>query len=180
MTPVEHNAGEHRDPEPATGGAAVEDRLRQLFAGQRLAVLSTQHEGRPYGSVVAFDASDDLRRLVFATTRTTRKFGNLAVQPWVAMVVDSRDNRESDFHEAIAVTATGRSREVTGAERSELAARYLHKHPALKGFVESPTCAVVAVEVETYYLVSRFQHVVELHMRCDDATGEGTTDRARS
>jgi nitroimidazol reductase NimA-like FMN-containing flavoprotein (pyridoxamine 5'-phosphate oxidase superfamily) len=142
----------------------IEVTLRKLFAAQRLAVLSTQGDGRPYGSLVAFCSSDDLRRLVFATTRNTRKFGYLSAHPWVALVVDSRSNRESDFHEAIAVTATGRSREASGDERSRLAERYLAKHPALGGFVASPTCAIVVVDVTTYYLVSRFQHVVELHM----------------
>jgi nitroimidazol reductase NimA-like FMN-containing flavoprotein (pyridoxamine 5'-phosphate oxidase superfamily) len=143
----------------------IERQVRDLFAKQRLAVLSTQREGRPYGSLVAFDASPDLRRLAFATTRTTRKFANLAQDPWVALVIDSRSNRESDFHEAVAVTATGRGREAAGEEHAELAGRYLAKHPALKDFVASPTCALVVVEVETYFMVSRFQHVVELHMR---------------
>lgn len=166
------NGEEMDDGRPATPDGELTMReaktaavLRELFASQRLAVLSTQHGGRPYGSLVAFDADDDLRRLVFATTRTTRKFANLVADPHVALVIDSRDNREDDFHEAVAVTATGRSREALGSERDQLAARYLGKHPALRGFVESPTCAVVVVAVDTYYLVSRFQNVVELHIR---------------
>jgi nitroimidazol reductase NimA-like FMN-containing flavoprotein (pyridoxamine 5'-phosphate oxidase superfamily) len=152
------------------GGKAVredqaEAQLRSLFSSQRLAVLSTQRDGRPYGSLVAFEVSDDLKQLVFATARTTRKFANLLADPWVALVIDSRDNRESDFREAVAVTATGLSREVFGTEREALAGRYLAKHPALREFVESPTCAVVAVQVTTYYLVSRFEDVVEVPMR---------------
>lgn len=141
------------------------DLLRSLFAAQRLAVLSTQQDGRPYASLVGFWTSSDLRRLAFATTRTTRKFANLLADPWVALLIDSRDNRESDFHHAVAVTVTGAAREATGTERDELAVAYLAKHPALKGFVESPTCAMVVLDVETYYLVQRFQDVVELHMR---------------
>jgi len=143
----------------------IEAVLRELFAAQRLAVLSTQQDGRPYGSLVGFDAADDLRSVVFATTRATRKFANLMADPWVALVIDSRDNRESDFHAAVAVTATGASREALGAERDAAAAHYLRKHPALKSFVDSPTCAMVVVDVDTYYLVRRFQDVVELHMR---------------
>ncbi|MBM3146755.1 MAG: pyridoxamine 5'-phosphate oxidase family protein, partial [Actinobacteria bacterium] len=34
----------------------IEAVLRELFAAQRLAVLSTQQGGRPYGSLVGFDA----------------------------------------------------------------------------------------------------------------------------
>lgn len=143
----------------------IESTLRTLFSTQRLAVLSTQQDGRPYGSLVGFDATDDLRSLAFATTRATRKFANLVADPWVALVIDSRSNHESDFYAAIAVTATGASREVLDAERGEVATRYLRKHPALEAFVESPTCAMIVVEVNTYYLVRRFQDVVELHIR---------------
>lgn len=139
--------------------------LHSLFAAQRLAVLSTQRDGRPYASLVGFWAAPDARRLVFATTRTTRKFANLRADPWVALLIDSRENRESDFHRAVAVTAVGAAREAQGSERAALATAYLAKHPALRGFVESPTCALVVVDVDTYYLVTRFQHVVELHMK---------------
>jgi hypothetical protein len=34
----------------------------------------------------------------------------------------------------------------------------------LETFVASPGCAIVKVEVDTYYVVTHFQSVVELHM----------------
>ncbi len=81
------------------------------------------------------------------------------------MVVDNRSNREADFHRASAVTATGVVKETEGSERDRLQKLYLAKHPYLKGFVSSPTCALLKVEVETYYVVNRFQNVTELHIR---------------
>jgi len=62
-------------------GLRVRELLEGLFAGQRLAVLATQGEGQPYGSLVAFSAAPDLRRLVFATARSTRKYVNLRADP---------------------------------------------------------------------------------------------------
>ena len=53
-------------------------RLRGLFESQKLAVLSTQSDGQPYASLVAFWAPDDLKSIYFATPNTTRKFANLA------------------------------------------------------------------------------------------------------
>jgi hypothetical protein len=35
----------------------------------------------------------------------------------------------------------------------------------LKEFVSSPTCALLKMDVETYYVVSRFQNVLELHIK---------------
>lgn len=135
--------------------------LSGLFTSQKLAVLATHQKGQPYGSLVAFAAASDLKHLVFATTRTTRKFANLEADPRVSMVLDNRSNRVADFRKAVAATALGRAGEARGKERGKLAAIYLAKHPHLKDFVNSPTCALVKVRVEVYYVVWRFQNVFE-------------------
>ena len=135
------------------------------FQEQRLAVLSTHDRGQPYASLVAFSASEDLTRLRFATNRATRKYANLQRDGRVALLVDNRSNATSDFREAMAVTATGRAREVGEDEKGALQRGYLAKHPYLEEFVSAPTCALFEVEVGTYYAVHRFQNVLELHMK---------------
>jgi hypothetical protein len=65
----------------------------------------------------------------------------------------------------VAVTVLGEAEEVIGAERDGLLANYLAKHPHLESFATSPSCALLRVWVRSYYLVSRFQEVVELHVR---------------
>ena len=142
----------------------VEDTVRDLFRAQKLAVLSTHGSGQPYASLVAFVASGDLKHLYFATPRTTRKYHNLDVDPKVAMLMDSRSNLESDIHTAVAVTATGTAGEVREQEKDQGVRLYLSKHPYLQDFIRAESCAFIRVTVETYYLVSRFQQVIELHV----------------
>ena len=139
--------------------------LRDLFTNQRLAVLATHNHGQPYTSLVAFSAGEDLRYLAFATTRSTRKFANLSADPRVSMLVDNRSNRVSDIRRAVAATATGRVEEVTSEEREEILRMYLLKHPYMEEFVRSPTCAMLKLEIETYFVVRQFQKVFELHMK---------------
>jgi nitroimidazol reductase NimA-like FMN-containing flavoprotein (pyridoxamine 5'-phosphate oxidase superfamily) len=139
--------------------------LRGLFSSQSLAVLATYGSGQPYGSLVAFAATDDLKSLLLATKRATRKFANLTRHPRIALVMDNRANQETDFQQAVAVTATGTVREVGTAERDRLLSLYLSKHPSLREFVTSPTCALLRVDVDTYYVVSQFQNVMELHIK---------------
>jgi len=139
--------------------------LKGLFSSQRLAVLATQSKEQPYGNLVAFVATNDLKHILFATTRATRKYANISENPRVAMVMDNRSNQEADFHEAAAVTATGVVKEVKGSEKETLLRLYLSRHPYLKDFVSSPTCALLKMDVETYYVVRQFQEVVELHIR---------------
>ena len=138
--------------------------LKKLFHHQRLGVLSTQNNGHPYTSLVAFAASEDLKRLYFATTRSTRKYANLSGDPRVSMLIDNRSNKASDFKRAIAVTATGKAEEVKFDNRETIKAEYLSKHPYLKEFVEAPTCAIIRLKVNTYFMVTHFQNVIEIHM----------------
>jgi nitroimidazol reductase NimA-like FMN-containing flavoprotein (pyridoxamine 5'-phosphate oxidase superfamily) len=142
----------------------LRSRLGALFREQRLAVLSTNDQGQPYSSLLAFSASDDLAHLLFATSRATRKYANLRRNERVSLLVDNRSNSTSDFRDAMAVTVIGRAREVANAERGDLQAGYLAKHPYLDEFVSAPTCALFEVQVDVYYAVHRFQSVVELHM----------------
>lgn len=139
--------------------------LEDLFLNQRLAVLCTQREGAPYGNLVAFSSADELTRLVFVTPKATRKFANITADHRVAMLIDNRSNDSLDFSQAIAVTATGRAFDLKSEERERLLDGYLLKHPHLAEFAKSPSCAVISIEVETYYCVYRFQNVMELHLK---------------
>ncbi|MBN1570893.1 MAG: pyridoxamine 5'-phosphate oxidase family protein [Acidobacteria bacterium] len=142
----------------------IKDDLMKLFRAQPLAVLSTQQEGQPYASLVAFASSDDLTRLYFATIRSTRKFANIMKDSRVAMLIDNRSNNPADFQQATTVTATGRTVEVAPGERSGVLELYLAKHPDLKNFVNSPTCVLCEVGVGVYFVCSNFQNVVEVHI----------------
>ncbi len=139
-------------------------RLGVLFRAQNLAALSTHHAGQPYASLVAFYAGDDLKNIYFVTPKTTRKYANLTADNRVAVMVNSSTNQTSDFHQAISVTAVGKAKEVAGADKKLILSQYLVKHPHLDDFVRSPTCALIEVAVNSYYMVKNFQNVMELHL----------------
>ncbi len=140
--------------------------LLELLTSQRLAVLATTEEtGHPYASLMAFAVTEDLKTVLLVTGRATRKYANLREEPRVALLIDSRSDAASDIHEAVAATVLGDAEEVSGAERERLLEVYLAKHPHLEAFALSPSCALLRVNVKSYYLVRRFQQVTELHVR---------------
>ena len=133
--------------------------LNDLLQQQLHAVLATADQAGPYASLVAFAASPDLRQLVFATGRATRKFRNLAASGTAALLIDNRANTLADVNEATAVTVLGRAAEVAGEERGRLVSILLDRHPGLADFVHAPDTALVAITVERYLLVDHFQRV---------------------
>jgi len=134
--------------------AQLQSLLRELFASQKFAALATEDVGKPHNCLVAFAATDDLRNLLFTTSRDTSKYRNIVAESRVAILVDSRSNQDSDFRNSIAVTATGKAKEAKGKERDRLLGSYLAKHPQLADFANVSENALIKVEISNYEIAT--------------------------
>ena len=135
-----------------------------LLTAQKLGILATLGQAYPYQNIVAFAASGDLKSILFATRRSTSKYKNLKSKKRVAIFIDDRSNRETDFHDATGVSVLGAARELRGADRQKFMKLFLRKHPSLHDFLSAPDCALFAIRVQVYYAVLHFQDVVEVRM----------------
>ena len=126
--------------------------LKALFTSQRLAVLATQSEGQPHESLVAFACSDDLKYILLATSRDTRKYHDMQANPRVAVLIDNRSSEESDFQQAIAVTAKGIVENPGESDVERYEKIYLEKHPHLREFILDPNVALVTIDVNEYLI----------------------------
>jgi uncharacterized protein YhbP (UPF0306 family) len=146
-------ANDLRD-EPITG------RIRTLVLEEPFAVLCTQGEGQPYGSVVAFAFDQNLRSFVFATPIATRKYRLLSTCDRVALVVDNRGRYPGEFMRVGAVTITGKAHQVEqGPDFDRWAQLLVSRHPYLHSFVQSPSTALFRVDTVRFLHVTRFQEV---------------------
>jgi uncharacterized protein YhbP (UPF0306 family) len=138
----------------------VTESIHALVAGELFAVLCTQGEGQPYGSVVAFAFDNDLRSFLFATSRATNKFRLLSQCDRVALVVDNRGKFPGELVKVEAITITGKAQEIEpGPEFEGWAQLLTARHPYLKSFVESPSTALLRIEAIRFLYVTRFQEV---------------------
>jgi len=135
--------------------------IKILLTSQRFAVLATLSEGQPYSNLVAFAETDNLRSLLFVTSRKTHKYSNTLVSKKVALLIDSRTNQTSDFSSAIAITALGTIDEVAAENKDYLSEIYLYKHPELKDFLSNPSSALMKIVVNNY-IVATFDSVRRL------------------
>ena len=137
--------------------------IKKLLASQRFAVLATQFEGQPYSNLVALAEADNLRSLLFVTSRDTRKYSNMLANKKVAVLIDSRTNQALDLNNAVAITALGAIEEVGTDNKGYLSGVYLSKHPQLKDFLHEPSNALMRISV-TEYIVATFESVRHLHI----------------
>lgn len=137
--------------------------IKSVLTAQRFAVLATQSDGQPYSNLIAFAESDELRKIIFVTSRDTRKYSNAKVNNRVAVLIDSRTNQASDLQTAVAITALGTIGEVDRGARNHLSELYVLKHPLLADFIDKPSNALMQVMV-TDYIVATFEGVTYLSM----------------
>lgn len=148
------------DPVSLPSKPAAEDLIRRLVEKQPYAVLCVQGEGQPYGALVAFAFSEDLRHVVFATPVATRKYRLLSECSHVALLVDNRPDKAGELMEIEAVTATGRATQIEGgSEFDQWAGLLLDRHPYLKSFVQADSSALFRIDVVRFLHVMRFQEV---------------------
>lgn len=126
----------------------LRQKVKSLLASQRLCVLSTDAQGQPYSSLVAFAETDDLRKLLFVTSRHTSKYSNVLSNKNVAVLVDSRSNTDSDFGTALAITAIGEAAEAPASDTNDFRRVFLSKHPDLRAFVDSPDSVLLILKVK--------------------------------
>ena len=157
---VPSSADDWASRDPTEEECSTPERIRRLLTEQPYAVLCTQSQSQPYGSLVAFAASKDLRTLVFSTPVTTRKYRLLTECPNVALLIDSRSTSPVDMMRIEAVTVTGHARVVAGGtEFDSWAGLLTARHPHFSTFVRAESSALVCVTVVRYFHVSRFQEV---------------------
>ena len=157
------------NPEGEKDVTSSEDQIAKeidvLLTSQGLAVLSTQRNGQPYSSLMAYAHADEIQTVLVATGKSTRKNANLVEEARVSLLVDNRSNSTEDFHAALALTILGRANPVEERKKQYYENIYLERHPYLEKFLESPSTILYRIEVYHYLLVKRFQNVMEYHLR---------------
>ncbi len=133
-------------------------KLRGLLKSQMLGVIATEMDGIPHASLVAYCSTDDLKYLIFATSKNTKKFQNLTKNSNVCLLIDNRENNPSDFNNAITVTALGNAKEIK-ENKDYFKDLFLKKHSNLIDFINSSDCALLKIKVDKYQFVSNFQNV---------------------
>ncbi len=150
-----------RQQEPgALHNADLADQIRKLVANEMYCILGTQGDNQPYGSLIAYAHTGDLKHFFFKTQMTTRKYKLLIDCPQVALVIDSRCRHQEDMTKVEAVTITGKATQLKAGPDHQLGIKLLrNRHAYLANFLDSESTALFRIDVLRYFHVIRFQEV---------------------
>ncbi len=138
------------------------ERIKKLCQEQLFGVLATQGQRECYNSLISFETSEDLSKIVFATPIATKKFDFIKQNDSVSILIDNRSSNPESINDIAAVTAMGKVKILKEKEETNKWSHALvDKHNYLESFIKAPTTAIILMEIDKYYYVSSFQEVVE-------------------
>jgi len=136
------------------------DELKQLNIKALHAVLATAHDSIPYTSLVAYAFDYREKLFVFLTPRKTTKYSNILKNPNVSLLIDTRENTDKDYLSGEAFTVIGKAVALRASKRRErLLKTFLNKHPKLLDFSKERSTAIIAVDIQRCFKVTKFQEV---------------------
>ncbi len=132
------------------------DEMKRLLRENRLCVLATASEGRPHCSLMAYATDEDCREIYMVTLKETRKYRNLKENPWVSLLVDTRQSDpETMVGGGKALTVAGLVREVEEPEeRSRVLSRFIEANPHMEDFVKQLDAEPVVIRVRSFLLLA--------------------------
>jgi uncharacterized pyridoxamine 5'-phosphate oxidase family protein len=127
------------------------DTMIAFFRERTHGVLATSNRDLPHCSLMAFLPEEDGRFFYLVTRAGTTKYDNLVHNPRVSFLVDDRDEAAREGRlVARALTVAGRVLGVAaGADRSDLMARFLVRHPTLAELARHRAAVLVTVRMES-------------------------------
>jgi nitroimidazol reductase NimA-like FMN-containing flavoprotein (pyridoxamine 5'-phosphate oxidase superfamily) len=128
------------------------DEMKSLLQARTMCVLATVADGRPHCSLMAYAVGGGGTEVYLSTLRATRKFRNVAENPSVSLLVDTRE--ELPRGRARALTVEGECRPIAaGPERDSARARLAALHPHLRVLLDDPECEILCVRVTSFLLL---------------------------
>ncbi|MGD9579511.1 MAG: pyridoxamine 5'-phosphate oxidase family protein [Syntrophorhabdus sp.] len=140
------------------GTVEIPERLKDLDVKEAFAVLATDDAGLPYTSLISYALAPDLKTVIFATPKDTRKYKNILNSSQVALLIDNRSKSRHKLMEIEAITVIGTAKHVRKGKRWDALSKiFLRKHPDLEKFLYARTTVLVAIQIIECFHVSHFQ-----------------------
>ena len=130
------------------------EKMKALVREKDSCVLATVSGGRPHCSLMSYITDPECREIFMVTHRRTKKYGNLLENPWVSLLIDTREEgRDIAIGRKKALTVSGLFQEIDHAREREIRAQFISRHPQLKELVEDPEAVLICIRARSFQLL---------------------------
>lgn len=142
------------------------EKMQQLVREKDLCVLATVSGNLPHCSLMAYVTNEGCREIYMVTLRDSTKFKNLAENPGVSLLIDTREEHPAPGRsETRALTVSGRFQRIGDEETlRSVRKRLLERHPHLKELLDHPNAEIFCIRIISFLLLQGVHdaHFVEV------------------
>ncbi|MDY6951970.1 MAG: pyridoxamine 5'-phosphate oxidase family protein [Thermodesulfobacteriota bacterium] len=131
------------------------NKMKALVREEDTCVLATVSNNKPHCSLMAYATNSEGTEIYMVTHKKTKKYRNLTENPWVSLLIDTRDRDMAVERLATkALTVTGLCETVQDRERKEeMRASLLKRHPHLEAFAADPDAGLLLIRIDSFLLL---------------------------
>ena len=129
------------------------EEMKTLAREKNICVLATIAGSKPYCSLMAYVTNEACTEIYMVTHRQTQKYQNLAANPAVSLLIDTRDT--SPRSAARAMTVEGIFQKIEDpAKEKKVRRKLLSAHPHLNEFMGHPEAEVFQIKIKSFLLLN--------------------------
>lgn len=123
--------------------------IQELIQQHRICVLATVSGGEPHCSLMSYATDDDCREIYMATSKDTKKYRNVAANPYVSLLVDSRQDLTANPAAPMkALTIAGIfQKDVDEKKAADIRERLFGKNADLRKAFDDPETAMIVIKI---------------------------------
>ena len=130
------------------------DKMKTLVWEKDTCVLATASGGRPHCSLMSYIVDAECREIFIVTNRSTKKYRNLMENPWVSLLIDTREeDRNLAVGQKKALTVSGVFQKLDPARKKVIRAQFLARHPQLRELVDGPEAEIISIRLQSFQLL---------------------------
>lgn len=138
--------------------------IKGLVRGNRICVLSTIAVDRPYSSLMRYSCNDECTEIYLFTHRNTTKYKNLQANPWVSLLLDTRE--KAAFAEVQALSIEGCLIPIKDPQKqNDVRRRFVAHHPDLIEFTNHLDAELLCIEIHSFLLLNGLQEAYHVRIK---------------
>jgi nitroimidazol reductase NimA-like FMN-containing flavoprotein (pyridoxamine 5'-phosphate oxidase superfamily) len=130
----------------------MHEQMKELVRKKNICVLATVLDNKPYCSLMAYITDATCEEIYMVTIKNTTKFKNLQRNPYVSLLIDTRETQPRS--NAQALTIDGVFTSLTDENKKQkIRGRMLVSFPHMKDFIHHPKAELIRIKINSFLLL---------------------------
>ena len=128
------------------------EKMKNFVRKKNICVLSTASGNKPYCSLMAYITDTTCEEVYMVTHKNTTKFKNLQKNPWVSLLIDSRETQPRSNAQALTVTGVFVPL-LDENKKQEVLENMLKSFPHMEDFIHHPESELISIKIKSMLLL---------------------------